>query len=68
MHVPEETVWLQTRCFAPLPPRNFLLLLHLPVQKNRTQLAEVSPEDIKEFNTITAQKQVIKMGLSKYKE
>ena len=68
MHVPKETVRLQTRRFAPLPLRNFLLLLHLPVQKNRTQPVEVSPEDIKEFNKITAQKQVIKMGLSKYKE
>jgi len=67
-HVPEETAWLQTKRFAPLPPRYFLSLLSHPAQTNRTQLAEVSSEDINEFNTMTAQKQAIKVALLKYTE
>ena len=40
-HVPEETAQLQTKQFTLLPPKNLLLLLHLAVQSNQTQLVEV---------------------------
>ena len=48
--ISEETARLQTKRFALLPPKNILLLLRLTVQLNQIQLAEVSSEDIKEFN------------------
>jgi len=67
-HVPEQTAQLQTKHFALLPPWNFLLLLRHPAETNRTQLAEVSSEDIKEFNMMTAQKQATEMALLKYEE
>lgn len=67
-HIPEETAQLQTKLFAPLPPKNLLLILRLTVQSNRTQLIEVSSEDIKEFNTMVTQKKVIGIVLEKYEE
>jgi hypothetical protein len=51
-----------------LPQNNFLLLLRLAVQVNRTQLVEVSSEDIKDFDTMVAQKKAIETALKKYKE
>ena len=67
-HVPEETVQLLTSRFALLPQQNFLLLLHLPVKVDQTRLVQVSSEDIKEFNEMTAQTQLIETALSKYKQ
>ena len=67
-HIPEETARLQTRRFTLLHPQNFLLLLHLSVQLNRTHLVEVSSEDIKEFITMETQKGTIEMALTKYKD
>lgn len=66
-HVPEETAKLQTKYFALLSPQNFLLLLRSPPKSNRTQLFEVSREDMEEFATLTAGHEDIEKALSKYK-
>lgn len=66
--VPEKTAPLQTRRFALLPLQNFLLLLPLPGKTNRTKLVEVSSQGIKEFDTMMAGKQFIRVALLKYEE
>ena len=63
-----ETAQLRTKRFALLPQKNLLLLLRLTIQSNQTQLVEVSSEDIKEFDTMMAQKKAIETALEKYKE
>ena len=67
-HVHGETAQLQTSRFVLLPQQNFLLLLRLPVKVDQTRLVQVSSEDTKEFNEMTAQKQLIETALSKYKQ
>jgi hypothetical protein len=67
-YVPEETAILQTKRFSLLPPQNFLLLLQSSVKTNQTQLVEVSLDDVEEFNTLTSQKQLLEIALSKYKD
>jgi hypothetical protein len=65
---PDETAHLQTKYFAILPPQRLLLLLHSPATTGNTQLLEVSPKDIDEFNTMTGGELLIEKALLKYKE
>lgn len=67
-NVPKATAKLQTKHFAQLPPQHFLLLLQSAVKSNQTQLVEVSPEDIKEFQAMTAKEGNLEIALSKYKD
>ena len=66
--IPAETTQLQTMRFALLPQGNLPLLPQVTVQLNRTQLVEVSSEDIREFDTMVTQKKTTETALEVYKE